>query len=64
MHGISEPVADLGQGYGRQPQLLVDGSTQTGGALKPGDVGVGVHPGDALDLENHMIAKDIGNTAR
>jgi hypothetical protein len=42
----------------------VDVPDQTSGILQPGDIDVAVHPVDALDLENHVIVQDIGNTTR
>ena len=45
-------------------QLLVDVGDQTSRVLQPGHVDVAVHPVDAINFENHVIVKDIGNTAR
>ena len=67
VHRCAEPLADLGYGCcrgDRQPQLLVDVSDQTSPILQSGDVDIGVYPVDATNLENHVIVKDIGNTAR
>ena len=42
----------------------MDVPDQTRRVLQPGHVDVAVHPVDAINLENNVIVKDIGNTAR
>jgi hypothetical protein len=42
----------------------MDVPDQTSRVLQPGHVHVAVHPVDAINLKDHMIAKDIGNAAR
>jgi len=66
-HRGAERVGDLSQRGGRgdrQPELALDRAEQSTGVLQLRDIDVAVHPVDALDLEHHMIGKDVGNGAR
>ena len=58
-----ERVGDLRQRCGRgdrQPQLPLDVTDQPSRELQLRNVDVQIHPVDALDLELHMLGKDIG----
>ena len=67
VHRRHERVRDLPQRHrrrNRQAQLAVDVGHQPTGVLQARDVDVEVHPVDRLDLEHHMLSKDIGDGAR
>jgi hypothetical protein len=66
-HGGAERVGDLpqwGGGGDRQPQLALHVAQQPRRELQLRDIDVAVHPVDALDLEHHVVSKDIGGGAR
>jgi hypothetical protein len=65
-HRRAERVGDLPQRGGRrdrQPELALDVADQPAGMLQLRHVHVAVHPVDAIDLEDHVIGEDIGDTA-
>jgi hypothetical protein len=67
MHRGHERIRDLPQRHrrrNRQAQLAVNVSDQPGGVLQARDVDIEVHPVNRLDLEHHMLSKDIGDGAR
>src|SRR4029077_16635512 len=67
VHRRTERVGDLRQRCGRrdrQPQLPLDVTDQPSRELQVRDIDVQIHPVDALDLELHMLAKDIADRSR
>lgn len=53
-----------GGGSDPQPQLALHIAQQARRELQLRDVGIALHPVDALHREHHVIGKDIGDGAR